>query len=64
MSALLKAEEAHLSGFFGRIVDFYGRVMQSVLKRPWILAVSSLVIVVLSGVCYYFLQTGLLPEMD
>jgi multidrug efflux pump subunit AcrB len=64
MSALLKAEEAHLSGFFGRIVDFYGRVMQSVLKRPWILAVSSVVIVVLSGVCYYFLQTGLLPEMD
>jgi CzcA family heavy metal efflux pump len=64
MNALLKAEEAHLSGFFGRIVDFYGRVMQSVLKRPWILAVSSVVIVVLSGVCYYFLQTGLLPEMD
>ena len=64
MTALLNAEEAHLSGFFGRIVDFYGRVMQSVLKRPWILAVSSVVIVVLSGVCYYFLQTGLLPEMD
>jgi CzcA family heavy metal efflux pump len=64
MTALLKAEEAHLSGFFGRIVDFYGRVMQSVLKRPWILALSSVVIVALSGVCYYFLETGLLPEMD
>jgi CzcA family heavy metal efflux pump len=64
MNALLSAEEAHLSGFFGRIVDFYGRVMQSVLKRPWILAVSSVLIVVLSGVCYYFLETGLLPEMD
>jgi CzcA family heavy metal efflux pump len=64
MAALLTAEEAHLSGFFGRIVDFYGRVMQSVLKRPWILALSSVVIVALSGVCYYFLQTGLLPEMD
>jgi CzcA family heavy metal efflux pump len=64
MTALLNAEEAHLSGFFGRIVDFYGRVMQSVLKRPWILVVSSVLIVVLSGVCYYFLQTGLLPEMD
>jgi CzcA family heavy metal efflux pump len=64
MTALLNAEEAHLSGFFGRIVDFYGRVMQSVLKRPWILAVSSLAIVALSGACYYFLQTGLLPEMD
>jgi len=64
MSALLSAEEAHLSGFFGRIVDFYGRVMQSVLKRPWILALSSVMIVALSGVCYYFLETGLLPEMD
>src|SRR5580704_7491269 len=64
MTALLNAEEAHLSGFFGRIVDFYERVMQSVLKRPWILVVSSVVIVALSGVCYYFLQTGLLPEMD
>jgi CzcA family heavy metal efflux pump len=64
MNALWSAEEAHLSGFFGRIVDFYGRVMQSVLKRPWILAVSSVLIVVLSGVCYYFLETGLLPEMD
>jgi CzcA family heavy metal efflux pump len=64
MSALLSAEEAHLSGFFGRIVDFYGRVMQSVLKRPWILAMSSVIIVALSGVCYYFLETGLLPVMD
>src|SRR5579864_2404845 len=64
MTALLNAEEAHLSGFFGRIVDFYGRVMQSVLKRPWILVLSSVVIVALSGVCYYFLDTGLLPEMD
>ncbi len=64
ITALVNAEEAHLSGFFGRIVDFYGRVMQSVLKRPWILALSSVVIVALSGVCYYFLQTGLLPEMD
>ena len=64
MNALLNAEEAHLSGFFGRIVDFYGRVMQSVLKRRWILAVSSVAIVALSGACYYFLQTGLLPEMD
>jgi CzcA family heavy metal efflux pump len=64
MTALLNAEEAHLSGFFGRVVDFYGRVMQSVLKRPWILVLSSVVIVALSGVCYYFLETGLLPEMD
>ena len=64
MAALLAAEEAHLSGFFGRIVEFYGRTMQAVLKRPWMLVVSSLTIVVLSYVCYNFLGTGLLPEMD
>src|SRR6201998_1552111 len=29
VAALLEAEEAHLSGFFGRIVDVYGRMMQS-----------------------------------
>src|SRR6202790_2824327 len=64
MAALLAAEEAHLSVFFGRIVEFYGRTMQAVLKRPWILVASSLAIVVLSYVCYSFLGTGLLPEMD
>jgi CzcA family heavy metal efflux pump len=64
VSTLLEAEEAHLSGTFGHIVNFYGRVMQALLKRPATLLVSSMVIIVLSGVCYYFLDTGLLPEMD
>src|SRR5882724_7986886 len=63
-AALLAAEEAHLSGFFGRIVDFYGRTMKAVLKFPWVLAASSVVIVVLSVVCYLSLGSGLLPEMD
>src|SRR5882757_7467624 len=39
-AALLAAEEAHLSGTFGRLVEFYSRVMQAVLKRPWMLTVS------------------------
>jgi CzcA family heavy metal efflux pump len=64
MAALLAAEEAHLSGFFGRIVEFYGRTMQSVLKHPWLLTASSVVIVVLSAVCYNFLGSDLLPAMD
>ena len=64
MASLLAAEEAHLSGFFGRIVHFYLRVMRAVLKQPWMLAASSAVIIILSGVCYYYLNTGLLPEMD
>jgi CzcA family heavy metal efflux pump len=63
-AALLAAEEAHLSGFFGRIVNFYSRAMQSILKRPLLLLVSSVVIVILSYVCYNFLGTDLLPAMD
>ncbi len=64
MAALLAAEEAHLSGFFGRLVAFYGRVMQSVLRRPWTLIAGSLAIVLLSFVCYKLLETDLLPGMD
>jgi multidrug efflux pump subunit AcrB len=64
MTALLAAEEAHLSGFFGRIVNFYSRAMRAVLRRPWVLVASSVGIVVLSYVCYSFLGTEFLPEMD
>jgi CzcA family heavy metal efflux pump len=63
-ASLLEAEEAHLSGFFGRIVNFYSSVMLKILHRPILLVVSSLVIIVLSYVCYNFLGTDLLPEMD
>jgi CzcA family heavy metal efflux pump len=64
MAALLAAEEAHLSGFFGRIVNFYTKAMRAVLKRPWVLIAGSAAIVVLSYLCYSFLGTEFLPEMD
>ncbi len=63
-AALLAAEEAHLSGFFGRIVNIYGRVMESVLRRPVVLIAGSVIIVALSVVCYKSLGSDLLPEMD
>ncbi len=63
-AALLAAEEHHLSGFFGRIVAFYGRAMQAVLKRPLVLAASSVAIVILTFVCYRALGSDLLPSMD
>jgi multidrug efflux pump subunit AcrB len=63
-AALLAAEEAHLSGFFGRIVSFYARFMQRVLHHPWLLAGSSVAIILLTGLCYHFLETDLLPAMD
>jgi len=64
MAALLAAEEAHLSGFFGRIVDFYARIMRAILKRPWVLAASSVLVVALSFLCYNSLGTDFLPAMD
>src|SRR6201987_4871046 len=63
-AALLEAEEAHLSGFFGRIVDFYGRVMRQLLERPILLTAGSVAILVLSFVCYQLLDSDLLPSMD
>ena len=63
-ASLLAAEEEHFSGFFGRIVDFYSRLMKRFLHRPVLLVITSLVIIALSYVCYSFLGTDLLPEMD
>jgi CzcA family heavy metal efflux pump len=62
--ALQAAEEAHLAGVFGRIVDFYSRVMQRVIRRPLVLLLASAVIVILSFLCYNALSSDLLPEMD
>src|SRR5438309_460193 len=64
VASLLKAEEAHLSGFFGRIVKFYERTMRGVLQRPWVLIASSALIIILSYVSFRFLGSDLLPEMD
>jgi multidrug efflux pump subunit AcrB len=64
-ASLLAAEEAHISGFFKRIVNFYVRVMRAVLKRPWILAVTSVVLVGLSlFIGFSLLENDLLPKMD
>ncbi len=63
-AALLAAEEAHLSGFFGRIVAFYGRALQQLVHRPALLALGSALVLILSCVCYRFLGSDLLPSMD
>jgi CzcA family heavy metal efflux pump len=57
-------EDAHLSGFFGRVVDFYTRVMQRLLRRPVYLLIGSAAVLLLSYVCYQALGSDLLPEMD
>ncbi len=63
-SAALVADDAHISGFFGKIVSAYEKVMRSVIKRPLLLASAVVVIVVLCVVSYHFLGSDLLPEMD
>src|SRR6266849_5666133 len=63
-AALLAAEEKQLSGFFGRIVEFYARTMRALVKRPWVVAASSVLVIVLSILCYSFLGTDFLPAMD
>jgi len=63
-ASLLAAEEAHFSGFFGRIVNFYAGFMERIVRRPLLLISSSVAIVLLALVCYWRLETDLLPEMD
>lgn len=62
-SKLAQEEEIH-SGFFGRVVAFYTRVMRQLLRRPLLLALGSAAVLVLSYFCYQSLGTDLLPSMD
>src|SRR5712675_1084084 len=54
VAKLLAAEEAHLSGTFGRIVEFYAKSRRAFLKHPWILVASSGAGIILSFVCFRF----------
>jgi len=61
---LLAAEEAHLSGFFLRVVNFHERWLRRALEHPRWLVIFSAVLIVLTYVCYTFSGSDLLPEMD
>ena len=62
--SLLQAEEATLSGRFGRVVRFYERALRFALERPTWMAVFSALLIVASWASYHALGTDLLPEMD
>ncbi|MHB8216831.1 MAG: efflux RND transporter permease subunit [Candidatus Sulfotelmatobacter sp.] len=61
---LMAAEEAHLSGFFLRVINFHERWLRHALERPRLLVLFSLALVGVSYVCYHFSGSDLLPEMD
>src|SRR5712691_7413193 len=64
ISRLLAAEEAHLSGFFQKVVSFHQDWLRRALEKPrWLVALSFALIVV-SYLCYHFSGSDLLPEMD
>jgi multidrug efflux pump subunit AcrB len=61
---LMAAEDAHLSGFFLRVVNFHGCWLRRALERPRTLLIFSLVLIAVSYLCYHFSGSDLLPEMD
>jgi CzcA family heavy metal efflux pump len=61
---LLAAEEASLTGVFGKIVRFYERVLRIALERPRWIGLLSLVLIACAYLSYRGLGTDLLPEMD
>jgi CzcA family heavy metal efflux pump len=64
ISRLLAAEDAHLGGVFQKIVTFHEGWLRRAIARPAWLAALSLVLIVVSYVCYRFSGSDLLPEMD
>ncbi|GAC1435070.1 MAG: efflux RND transporter permease subunit [Terriglobales bacterium] len=64
VSRLLAAEEASVSGFFLKIVNFHEKWLSRAMRHPvWLLCLSILLVAVSYG-CYKFLGSDLLPEMD
>jgi CzcA family heavy metal efflux pump len=61
---LMAGEEAEMTGFFGRVIEFYERWLKRALGHPLWLGAGCLVLVVLSFACYSFLDSEDLPEMD
>ncbi len=61
---LAEVEEATVVGFMKRVIELYERLLKFVLMRPWWLAAFSLLLVVVSYLCYISLGSNLLPQMD
>ncbi|MBV9608849.1 MAG: efflux RND transporter permease subunit, partial [Acidobacteria bacterium] len=61
---LMQAEEAHMHGFFGRVIRFYERALRFSLERPLWTLVGCCVLVVCAYLSYRAIGSDLLPPMD
>jgi multidrug efflux pump subunit AcrB len=65
MNRLLQAEEEHLmTGYFGRVIRFYERWFRRSLKRPIWVPILTVILIVVSYLCYRQIGSDLLPKMD
>ena len=64
MTRLLEVEEASVGTFFRRIIDFHQRWLRRALDKPLGLAGLSVILIVVSYVCYQYSGSDLMPEMD
>ncbi len=64
ITRLLAAEEASVSGFFLRVINFHQKWLRRALQHPKTLAVLSLALIVLSYAGFKLLGSDLLPEID
>jgi len=64
VTRLLAVEEASLSGFFHKVVNFHEKWLRRALSKPAWLAVGAVALVIASYACYQFSGSDLLPAMD
>jgi CzcA family heavy metal efflux pump len=61
---LMEVEEASLSGFFRKVINFHERWLRQAIDRPRWLAGFSFALIAIAFVCYQFSGSDLLPAMD
>ncbi len=65
MSLLLQAEEEQLmKGYFGRIIRFYEKWFRRSIAHPIWVPILTIVLVLVSWLCYRQIGSDLLPKMD
>jgi multidrug efflux pump subunit AcrB len=61
---LMVVEDQLMGGTFGRILRFYDRWFRRSLKRPLWMPVVGVILIVVAFLCYRYIGSDLLPEMD